>query len=72
MKEGSLYPALRLLEQEEMIAGEWEVQPSGPARKVYRITPKGLAEMTRRREEWEQYTRAMNAIMGRTPDVQPV
>lgn len=71
LKEGSLYPALRVLEQDGMIAGAWEVQPSGPARKVYQITPKGQAELTRRRQEWEQYARTMNAILGRTNDAQP-
>jgi PadR family transcriptional regulator PadR len=70
MKEGTLYPALRVLEQDEMIAGAWEVQPSGPARKVYRITAKGQAELTKRRQEWEQYVTMMNVIMGRTRDAQ--
>ena len=71
MKEGTLYPALRVLEQDEFIAGEWEVQPVGPARKVYRITAKGQAELTRRRLDWEQYVNTMNAIMGRTRSEQP-
>ena len=71
LKEGSLYPALRVLEQDEMIAGAWEAQPSGPARKVYQITTKGQAELTKRRQEWEQYARTMNAIIGRKPDAQP-
>lgn len=70
MKEGTLYPALRILEQDEMITGAWEVQPSGPARKVYHITAKGQAELTKRRQEWEQYVTTMNAIMGRTRDAQ--
>ena len=70
MKEGTLYPALRVLEQDEMIAGAWEVQPSGPARKVYRITAKGQADLTKRRQEWEQYVTMMNTIMGRTRDAQ--
>lgn len=64
LKEGTLYPALRVLEQEELIEGEWEVQPSGPARKVYRITANGLAELDRRRREWEQYVRTMQTLMG--------
>lgn len=71
MREGSLYPALRVLEQNELIAGEWETQPSGPARKVYCITAKGQAELTKRRQEWEQYVNTINAIMGRKTDAQP-
>ena len=71
MREGSLYPALRLLEQDELIAGEWETPPSGPARKVYRLTAKGQAELAKRQWEWKQYVGAMNAIMGRKTDAQP-
>jgi PadR family transcriptional regulator PadR len=71
MKEGSLYPALRILEQEGMIAGEWEVQPSGPARKVYRITANGLLQLDAKQQEWEQYSRTMSAILGRKTDAQP-
>lgn len=71
MKEGSLYPALRVLEQEGLIAGEWEVQPSGPARKVYKITATGLLQLNERQQEWEQYARTMSAILGRKTDAQP-
>lgn len=70
MKEGSLYPALRALEQEGLIAGEWEVQPSGPARKVYHITAEGSVQLTQKQQEWEQYARTMSAILGRKPDAQ--
>ncbi|MCW3055893.1 MAG: DNA-binding protein [Chthonomonadales bacterium] len=71
MKEGSLYPALRILEQDGLIAGEWEVQPSGPARKVYRITANGLLQLKEKQQEWEQYARTMSAILGRKTDAQP-
>jgi PadR family transcriptional regulator PadR len=30
MREGSLYPALRVLETDGMIVGKWEIQPVGP------------------------------------------
>ncbi len=71
MKEGSLYPALRVLEQDELIVGEWEIQPSGPARKVYRITANGQAELTKRRQEWDEYIHTMNLVMGRRHNAQP-
>src|SRR5260221_248085 len=71
LKEGTLYPALRVLEQENLIVGAWEVQPSGPARKVYQITTQGRAELAKRRQEWEQYVRLMQNLMGGTSDVQP-
>ena len=64
MREGSLYPALRVLEQDEFIVGAWEIQPSGPARKVYTLTETGQKELKKRRAEWEQYARIMGAVLG--------
>lgn len=63
LREGSLYPALRVLEQDGLIEGNWEIQTSGPARKVYSITETGQAELTRRASEWQQYANFMNAVL---------
>ena len=64
MREGSLYPALRLLEQDGFIEGCWEVQSSGPARRVYTITKAGSAELAKRAIEWKKYMDAINSVMG--------
>ena len=64
MREGSLYPALRVLEQDELITGAWEIQASGPARKVYTLTEKGQTELAKRTRDWEQYARIMGTILG--------
>ena len=71
MKEGTLYPSLRTLETEGLVTGEWEVQPSGPARKVYRITENGRTELVRRQSEWNQFAATMQAILGGKTDAQP-
>ncbi|GAB4456057.1 MAG: PadR family transcriptional regulator [Armatimonadaceae bacterium] len=73
LREGSLYPALRILEQDGHITGHWEIPGSGPARKVYTITESGSRELSRRIQEWEQYARTMRTILkGASPDEQPV
>jgi PadR family transcriptional regulator PadR len=64
MKEGTLYPALRVLEQNGWIEGQWEVQPSGPARKVYLLTQAGQGELARRAQEWQAYSKAFGSIIG--------
>jgi PadR family transcriptional regulator PadR len=64
LREGSLYPALRVLEQEGLIEGQWETQVSGPARKVYLITPAGRTELTKRAQEWVAYREAINVFIG--------
>lgn len=45
---GTLYRNLRAMERDETVASSWEVSPSGPARRTYRITDRGRAEL----EEW--------------------
>lgn len=64
LREGSLYPALRGLEQERFIVGEWETQGGGPARKVYRLTPEGQAELAKRTSEWADYSAAIDLFIG--------
>jgi len=38
---GRLYRALRHLEREELVESKWELQDTGPARRVYSITTRG-------------------------------
>jgi PadR family transcriptional regulator PadR len=69
--EGTLYPALRALEGDGHIAGAWEIQPSGPARKVYSLTEQGRAELAKQAQAWHDYARAVSGILGGQPDEQP-
>lgn len=64
LREGSLYPALRVLEQEKFIVGEWETQGGGPARKVYRITPEGHVQLINQAQEWADYSGAIHSFLG--------
>src|SRR5579883_3483144 len=70
--EGALYPALRALEHEGLIEGNWEVQGSGPARKVYTLTDTGRSALAKQTKEWASFTDAVNNILtGGMPDAQP-
>jgi DNA-binding PadR family transcriptional regulator len=66
-KEGTLYPTLHQLESRGLVRGQWADAPAmeapGRKRKYYSITPKGRAELTRRSEEWRQFTQAVNACL---------
>jgi PadR family transcriptional regulator PadR len=64
LREGTLYPVLRLLESDGMIAGDWQIQERGPARKVYTLTEKGGEELARRTRDWQEYSTFMNAMLG--------
>lgn len=63
LREGTLYPALRLLEQQGVISSTWEVQEQGPARRVYTLTTAGRVELAKRIEAWETYTTAVGAVL---------
>jgi DNA-binding PadR family transcriptional regulator len=65
LREGSLYPALRLLEQQGAVSSAWETAGSGPARKVYTLTDAGRAALAERAHDWGEYAAAVAAIFGR-------
>ena len=71
LREGTLYPALRVLEADGLIVGEWEIQPSGPARKTYTLTDEGRGEVVRRTEKWREYAKTMESILGGKPHARP-
>ncbi len=63
-QEGILYPALRALENDELVEGDWEIQASGPARKIYTLTPKGKRDLGQRAQSWQKLNAAMNRVLG--------
>ncbi|MGJ5813796.1 PadR family transcriptional regulator [Paludibaculum fermentans] len=48
IERAALYRTLRQLEENGNVASEWETDQSGPARRVYRLTPQGEEHL----EEW--------------------
>ena len=65
LREGSLYPALRVLEQDELVESEWIAPPGGgPSRRVYSITESGRKELAKREQDWRSYASFMNTIFG--------
>lgn len=71
MKEGSLYPALRVLEQDGLIVSAWEPQEKGAARKVYTLTETGKKEMAKRTRELHDYATLIHTMLGRIGHAQP-
>jgi transcriptional regulator len=64
LKEGSLYPALHRLERQELLESYWVEVESGRRRKYYKLTAAGLAELERRREEWQRFSAAVSGVLG--------
>jgi DNA-binding PadR family transcriptional regulator len=59
--EGMLYPVLRRLETQGMIASYWRASSQGRRRRYYRIEQPGRRELTRLRDQW----RLVGSLLGR-------
>ena len=62
MKEGTLYPILHKLENDELITSVNEMV-SGRMRKIYKITDKGVKVLAKEREQWEEFSTAVNHVI---------
>ena len=63
MKEATLYPALRVLEQDGLIRGEWQPQEKGADRKVYTLTESGKREAQKRTQELKDYATLIHTVL---------
>jgi DNA-binding PadR family transcriptional regulator len=61
-KEGTIYPALRKLENEGLLRGEWREMPNGQARRYYRLTQKGRGMLSKKMLIWQNFITAANLI----------
>ena len=64
-KEGTLYPVLHALEKEGALRSYEKEAPSGRTRRYYSITAKGRRLLSEKREQWGQFARAVELIVGR-------
>ena len=64
---GSLFPALRRLERDGLIEGEWQATENNRRARYYSITSAGRAALRRHTREWEAQAGAINLILKTTP-----
>jgi transcriptional regulator len=60
---GSLFPALRRLERDGLIKGEWRVTENNRRAKYYSLTPDGRATLKRETHDWEVQSSAIARIL---------
>ena len=60
---GSLFPALRRLERDGLITGEWRVTENNRRAKFYAPTPLGHARLERETRDWAAQTTAIARIL---------
>ncbi len=63
LPEGTIYPALHRLEQDGLLDSHWS-DVSGRRRRVYQLTTRGEEALSRRQQEWRQFSRAVDATVG--------
>jgi transcriptional regulator len=60
---GSLFPAIRRLERDGLIEGDWQVTENNRRAKVYRMTAQGRARFKSEAHDWEVQTAAISRIL---------
>jgi len=63
MKQGTLYPVLRSLEENGLLSSMVEPSVSGPPRRYYTITPDGREAMKEWLEIWKQTKKFVDTIL---------
>jgi len=65
---GSLFPALRRLERDGLIRGEWRLTENNRRARYYALTASGRVTLRRETREWETQTTAISRILRATPE----
>lgn len=68
--EGTLYPLLTRLKNDEILTYRWEESPSGPPRKYYSITPAGQCFLDQLMSSWNEISHTVNHLLNLQSDKQ--
>ena len=63
VETGSLYPALRRLEQSGWLKSEWGISEANQKAKYYRLTEAGKAQLAQQQDRWSQLVDAIGRVM---------
>ena len=66
-KQGTLYPVLHTLEREGFVTGQWQHVAGERPRLVYAITEAGRADLARRVDIWQAFSKAMDTMISGVP-----
>jgi PadR family transcriptional regulator, regulatory protein PadR len=70
MATGTIYPALRRLEDAGLVTGSWSVV-AGRRRRDYRLTPAGVRALEGKRADWRDFAATISAALEGTPCPDP-
>lgn len=64
LKEGTLYPILHGLEEQDAVESYEKTAETGRIRKYYHLTKKGKKLLEEKKKEWDAYEKAIHDVMG--------
>jgi PadR family transcriptional regulator PadR len=64
ISEGTIYPLLRKLQEEELVDTYLTDSASGPPRRYFRLTKAGHRALAAKRAEWKAFKTALADILG--------
>jgi PadR family transcriptional regulator PadR len=67
---GTIYPALRRLEDAGLITGSWSVV-GGRRRRSYQLTPAGIRTLSGKRSDWQDFAAMITSALERRPCPDP-
>ena len=63
LKAGTMYPLLHAMESKKHLVS-YEKEAQGKMRRYYTITKQGSAELLKKKEAWETYSKAVGQVIG--------
>jgi PadR family transcriptional regulator, regulatory protein PadR len=63
VNQGSLYPALRRLEERGWISAEWGVSDNNRRARFYRLTTSGRRQLAQETASWEDFVAAVSRVL---------
>lgn len=63
INQGSLYPALYRLEDQELVVASWGISPEGRRAKFYELTARGRRRLRTERDEWLRFVGAVGQVL---------
>ncbi len=62
-EEGSLYPALHRMEENDWIHAKWVTKETGRRARVYELTTAGKKQLAAEELRWQTVTSAVNLVL---------
>jgi transcriptional regulator len=63
VNQGSLYPALRRLEEQGWIIADWGVSENNRRARFYRLTGSGRKQLSKETTSWEEFVLAVSRVL---------